>query len=1310
MGFLTKHQKQNQPTLTQYRGMLEAAGDIVLALDLARGDVLRMDGGGLDETPRKVSECAAWALKNYTCPDAPEAFAKAFSPENLSTGEAWKAQEFLLRRLRPEAGGALWYRCVLRRSKRDSKTVYLTLRDVDELHRQETEMRRRADMDSLTQVYNRGNFEKEVSRRFAENDKKRRGFLMVDIDDFKALNDLYGHQAGDEALREMARQMTELFPAPSIVGRIGGDEFLILAEEVAEPETPSVWGERLTARFEQGAAKTRTTCSVGICLAPQDGKDFDTLYRHADLALYHAKTRGKNQYSFYTSTLLEKNSHKVLCAMRDQSELPFLQKTLFEENDFLEYIFAVLYENEDVEQALQSIMEFVVRYFSLDCAYFFSANKDGCLELHREWCRAGDISAVQGISCVELGAYTRKLLNAGLYYTNKITELPTALADAFVKSGATGVMLLPFQQKERLTGLLALEARTGRQSATKQETRALRIAAQVISANLQHRWDIEQSRRSAAVTRRVMDTMSNGIYVIDTETYRLLYYNEEVRRAHGGTIPDVSTCYEAFFKEKEPCDICPIKKLRLGEGKASASIYSHVLGTRLEVTASEILWEGGRRAYLLTGYDRQETALEKEQRRRDRRYRFALRGIYDFICEIDLQTGFYESFDQNEHMKELLPPKGFFCEELAVKAQQLLVTAEAQRLTSILTLENLRALKNERSKELRVEYYTREGHWHSARAVFTPGENGRPDTALLFIREISDQRQIDTLTAQNEFLQQQLAIKERLKQDDERYKIIVRQTGASVFEWNPPSRYVSAGILDAFDVVPDQDLLNQLGRPPLLYQEDAPTFQAFRKRLRDREPTVEVRCRFLTRSGQYRWYQMAVTIICDEANQVLRAVGSILDVDEQTKAFEALQYKAEFDTLTGIYNYGKFCQEASRFIKSVPHGRCAVLVLDVERFKLINDRFGLEMGDSALRYIARALEQTAGKLGKYARVQADEFCIVLPYLTKQDVIKEIRHLNSRLQRFREDCPIGARVGVYLVEDPDIPVNLMVDRARIAGERAKGNAVQPYAFYEKELRDRLLTEQKIEREAEAALEKGEFEVFLQPKYSLPQHRICGAEALVRWRHPEHGLIAPGEFLPLLERNGMILRLDQYVWEETAKILRRWREEKRAELPVSVNVSRLHISRVTLTPLLAALTEKYGLAPKQLHLELTETLLMENQEELVGLMEALRDAGFILELDDFGSGYSSLNILRDVPVDILKLDKGFLDETLTGPRGQIVIRHVLEMARELGLSVVAEGVETKEQMDFLRCADCDMIQGYFIARPLPVEDFEKLAFED
>lgn len=1305
MGLWKKRQGQNRPSLAQYQDMMETAGDTVLALDIARGLVMSMDGGPAP-APQKVEDCAAWLLKEYECPDQAEALAAALTQKGLT--EDWPSKEFLLRRLHPRADGAIWYRCVLRRAKHNKDIIYLTLHDEDAVHRQEDDLRRLAGMDSLTGLYNRGSFEKEAAKRFAANDKKRRGFLMVDIDDFKAMNEAYGHLAGDEALCEIAQQMTALFPPPNLVGRIGGDEFLILAEEVEGPGAPAQWGERLTAGFKRGALKIRATCSVGICLAPQDGKDFDTLYRHADLALYHAKTRGKNQYSFYSSTLLEKSSRKVLQAMRDQTELPFLQQTLFEENDFLEYIFAALYDSEDIEQAMQSIMEFMVRYFNLNCAYFFAAAEDGSLELHRDWCRADEVSAAGRLEYITLEAFKRRLLNAGVYYTEKISELPGDLARAFTESGAVSVMLLPFQEKEELTGLLALEARTGRPSATKKETRALRIAAQVISANLQYRKNIENNRRHAALTRRVMDAVNNGIYVIAKDTYELLYYNKEIQNSYGGPIPEGSTCYQAFFKKQEPCPHCPIRQLAGGKEKATARVYSQLLGARLEVTVSPILWEENKKAYLLTGYDRQETAEEKEQRRRDRRYHFALRGVYDFICEIDLQSGFYESFDQSENREEFLPAKGFFCEELAAKAEKLMFAEEAARLTGLLTLENLRALKNEKNKELRIEYCTRAGLWHSARAIFTPGENGRPDTALLFIREISDQRQIQTLTAQNQFLQQQLAVKEQLKQDDERYKIIVRQTGASVFEWNPPSRYLSSGILDAFALAPDKDLLNQLGTPPLLCPDDIAVFQRFRQRLRDREPTAEVLCRFFTRSGQYRWYQTAVTIICGEDGKVVRAVGSILDVDEQTKAMQALKYKAEFDTLTGIYNYGKFCQEARLFIQAAPHGRCAILVLDVERFKLINDRFGMEIGDQALRYIAKTLSQTVGTRGRYARVQADEFCLAVPYLTKQDVAQEIRHLTARLQAFREDCPLGARFGVYFVEDPAMPVNLMVDRARIAGETAKGNAVQPYAFYEKELRDRLLKEQNIEREAEAALDRGEFEVFLQPKYNLPQHRICGAEALVRWRHPTRGLIPPGEFLPLLERNGMILRLDQYMWEETLKVLYRWKKEERPVLPVSVNVSRLHTCRVTLTPLLTSLTEKYGLTPDRLHLEMTETLLMENQNELVDLMTSLRRAGFILELDDFGSGYSSLNILRDVPVDVLKLDKGFLDETLTGPRGQTVVRHVLEMARDLGLSVVAEGVETEEQMEFLRKADCDMIQGYFIARPLPVQDFEKLAF--
>ena len=283
---------------------------------------------------------------------------------------------------------------------------------------------------------------------------------------------------------------------------------------------------------------------------------------------------------------------------------------------------------------------------------------------------------------------------------------------------------------------------------------------------------------------------------------------------------------------------------------------------------------------------------------------------------------------------------------------------------------------------------------------------------------------------------------------------------------------------------------------------------------------------------------------------------------------------------------------------------------------------------------------------------------------------------------------------------------LCDRALLAADRIKGQYNKFFAVYNDTLRDQLLREQVITDSMESALTEGQFTIYLQPKYSLNDDGLAGAEALVRWIHPEWGIISPGEFIPLFEKNGFITLLDQYVWEQVCVLLRDWREKGYATLPVSVNVSRADVYQSDLPDTLLGLVQKYGVDPGDLHLEITESAYTENPSQIISTVERLRRLGFIIEMDDFGSGYSSLNMLNQMKMDILKLDMKFIQTETAKPMEQGILRFVVGLARWMNLSVVAEGVETREQLERLREIGCDYVQGYFFARPMPCREYEDL----
>lgn len=282
---------------------------------------------------------------------------------------------------------------------------------------------------------------------------------------------------------------------------------------------------------------------------------------------------------------------------------------------------------------------------------------------------------------------------------------------------------------------------------------------------------------------------------------------------------------------------------------------------------------------------------------------------------------------------------------------------------------------------------------------------------------------------------------------------------------------------------------------------------------------------------------------------------------------------------------------------------------------------------------------------------------------------------------------------------------MCDRAMLAVQSIKGKYGCYYAFYNNSLRDRLLRQQAIIDSMEFALGDGQFQVYFQPKYRIRDDHLAGAEALVRWMHPQWGMLSPAEFIPLFEKNGFITKLDQFVWEEVCRKLKAWEKRGYSGFHVSVNVSRADIYSVDITDLLISIVQKYELAPERLHLEITESAYTENSIQLIEVVSRLRELGFVLEMDDFGSGYSSLNMLNQMPIDVLKLDMKFIQSETAKPLEHGILQFVTDLARRMHLSVVAEGVETREQLDRLLEVDCDYVQGYYFARPMPAEEFEQ-----
>lgn len=449
--------------------------------------------------------------------------------------------------------------------------------------------------------------------------------------------------------------------------------------------------------------------------------------------------------------------------------------------------------------------------------------------------------------------------------------------------------------------------------------------------------------------------------------------------------------------------------------------------------------------------------------------------------------------------------------------------------------------------------------------------------------------------------------------------------------------------------------------------------------------------------------------LCDADGQCVGCFFKFHDETEDVKKLEIERYRATRDRLTGIYNRDFFYEKVSETVYNNPDGEYCMVCSDIKDFKLINDIFGINKGDEILTSIADALRKLSSKGTVYGRLSGDRFALFMlrKRFNKDVFANAINSLSNLLGT--STYKLHLHIGVYDVVDNDIEPSVMCDRAYMAITTIKSSLTSVIAHYNDDIREATLEEQKVTSEFSAALNEGQFCFYLQPQVSV-KGKVLGGEALVRWIHPERGLIPPNEFIPVLERTGFICRLDMNTWELACRKLREWQDCGHTDCHISVNISPKDFYFTDVYKTFTELVERYEIPPESLRLEITETAIMSDFKKQLVLIQRLREYGFCVEMDDFGSGYSSLNMLKDMSVDALKVDMEFLRKTENPERTRTILKMIVSLSKQLGMEVITEGVETKEHVDFLTEIGTDTFQGYYFAKPMPVSQFEKQYFGD
>ncbi|MCB1886877.1 MAG: PAS domain S-box protein [Rhodocyclaceae bacterium] len=488
------------------------------------------------------------------------------------------------------------------------------------------------------------------------------------------------------------------------------------------------------------------------------------------------------------------------------------------------------------------------------------------------------------------------------------------------------------------------------------------------------------------------------------------------------------------------------------------------------------------------------------------------------------------------------------------------------------------------------------------------------------------------------------------------------------------------------------------------------------ERLRDalrRHIAAQVLLRNYRKDGSLFWAEVSVSPVLDDGGELTHYISVITDVTERIRFEEELKHHATHDGLTGLANRVLL---SDRIDQAVAHAQrsgrqAAVLMLDLDRFKFINDSLGHSAGDAVVKAVGERLEACLRRGDTVARIGGDEFALVLAELSAglgvSNVIGKIEDaLAAPVELPGQQLFVTASVGVSLAPADGTSAEALLRNADAAMYAAKEHGGACFRYYQQGMNDRALQQLSLEADLRGAIERGELVLHYQPKLDLRTGRICGAEALIRWQHPAKGMISPLDFIPLAEETGLIVPIGEWALGQACRDAARWRERHGAPIAVAVNISARQFRQGDLPARVEEALREAELPSWCLELELTESMIMQNAKATTAALEALKAIGIKLSIDDFGTGYSSLSYLRHFPVDVLKIDRSFVKDLSDSEDCRTIAGTIMVLAHGLGMSVVAEGVETEDQLRFLGLRDCDMIQGYLFSRPLPVSDFERL----
>ena len=1130
--------------------------------------------------------------------------------------------------------------------------------------------REQARRDSLTGLLNRAACRDLVN---ACQDERVRGeneisaLMIVDVDNFKALNDTWGHLFGDTVLTEISRRLQQLFRRSDVVGRIGGDEFVVYLRDLNDMSQPLQHGGRIVQSINELQFllknKVEVTCSVGIAVCPRDGRSFEQLLERADAALYSGKRGGKNRCTLFEPSMSVWGEAEG-GARPEDSRIDSEAGLRRVNSQIIQYVFRALYDSTNLEEAIQLILQIVGRQFDVSRVYIFENRPDG---IHTdntfEWCNDGiepEIDHLQSVSYeADAPGYAENFDENGVFFCPDVSLLGEKQRSLMERQNIKSILQCAIFDNGDLAGFMGFDECRRNRIWSEEQIDALSFVAKILGTFLMKGRAKDKLEEQIGGLKEILDKLPGWVYVVDASTYNLYYLNQKTKEIVPGSRLG-ACCYHEFMGLSQPCQSCPARESLRKGGLVSMEIYNGYLNVWTNASGIPLIWEGKQAVLLfLQDISKYRRALAympmaEQCRPSDGWGRCGALGEGDgnqaapAPAAQDDTVAIYASDQKGESY-------GAFDSAKTVTAAALDIFRSQETFAK--AVQVLLGYLGSRYGMSRVSLYM-----NNAR-------DGGKDTIYQWI----DNRTAQPISLSDSFRKEEF--------------------------------FICYGLYDQKGTV-------------VLSRENYENYTDNLRRFLEQSNAMTVLFAGINIEGRYsgqlalvscgetrRWDEREREEVSEVASLVASEARTLAELDNANRRAE---YYRDVDFLTGLFTYRMFKGLAQRALdESGP--RRVLVASDIKGFKYINSAIGYTQGDNILRMFADMMVQSSGPEAIKARSNDGVFLTLGVYEDREEFERKLQESNDSFARLQnqiyDGLNIRVRSGVYFLEPDCREIDLAVDRANLARKSVDYILKSTVVVYKEAPFSRKLRENEMINRMEYALEHGEFQVYYQPMINLTDGSPAGAEALVRWAQKDGGIVPPDEFVPLFEKNGFITRLDLHVLRSVCAWLKERRKRGEPLLKVSVNLSGVDVRDEQILTLIQDSVREYDIPPKLLEFELTETAFLSDAKRTFDVLKHLQEMGFTTAIDDFGSGYSIMNMMTEIPTDTIKMDCAFVQNCAKTDRGREFLGQLLQMVRRMGFTALCEGIETEEQLEMVRGLGCGLGQGYYFSRPIPEQEFEE-----